>query len=529
MSLARYNCRDLVGTDDVLRGLLKELADVDGMATWRLENAMIRPVVRMQRWGMLIDKDRMKLYRGHCLTEYDAACKELETAFGGLFNPNSTADVSRVLYEEMKLPVIKMTDGGQSGNKKPSVDEDTILQLQLLVPEEHHHLFQRILDARHWDKMRSTYVDGLPIDEDWRVRSEFRIFGTRTGRLASRNPNLQNIPMDDLGCEACLFATKLDERGRCSVCGGPAIGFARSCYIAQPGWKLIHWDLSQAELRLQALLAGCNRMLRLFDRYDFYKERGYANLARHYRIHTHNAAAMWQKRICDPEREAYHATQGEAPSSEERLTAWARAHLSEVEAHCTSAERKCEIDLVTPQMEYRGKIFVYGVSYGGSVEGVLARGGRGLSRGDQQVAILQQMINNYWDYYPEIRDWRNQLQEMIIRTRFHRSWGGRPRVFFSKNDDMLREILDYDPQAGVADRMNPMLVELDRLFYDEMKLPGSLCNQVHDCLMAETPDEFSEEVVQLGLQEARKEVVVAGRPYRFYSSGKAGQNWGLFT
>jgi len=531
MSLARYNCRDLAGTHDVRVGISKELTAVKGWPTFQLECSMIKPVVRMQMWGMLIDRERMSLYRAHCQGQLDEAYTELYGAFGQFFNANSTKEVGRVVFGEMKLPVLKWTDGGASGNKQPSVDEDTLLQLNLLVPLEHQHLFQRILDARHWTKMISTYVDGLPIDEDNRLRSEFRIFGANTGRLASREPNLQNVPMDDLGCEACLFKTKLDERGNCSVCGAKPVGFARSCYVAQPGWQLVHWDLSQAELRIQALLAGCYRMIRLFKRYDFYNEAGNKNMARHYRIHTHNAAAMWQKTLCDPERWSFHQTVGRAPESEEELDTWAQANQPIVTNWCTPHARKsgCDIDLVTPQMEYRGKIFVYGISYGGSVEGVLSRGGRGLSRDTQQVDILRQMVNNYWDYYPEIRDWRRSLQEMVIRTRFHRSWGGRPRWFFGKQEAVLREILDYDPQAGVADKMNPMLVDLDRILFDEMKIPGSLCNQVHDCLMGEVPDEFADQVVQIGLREARREVLINGIPYRFYSSGKKGQHWGLFT
>jgi DNA polymerase-1 len=146
-------------------------------------------------------------------------------AAGEPFNINSTLQLREILFDRLKLPVLKKTPKGQ-----PSTDASV---LQKLVDE--HPLVEHLLRFRELEKLRSTYVDGLLplIAGDGRIHCLFNQTGAATGRISSEQPNMQNIPVRS-------------EEGRT----------IRRAFVAGPGNTFVVADYSQIELRILAHLSG---------------------------------------------------------------------------------------------------------------------------------------------------------------------------------------------------------------------------------------------------------------------------------
>lgn len=155
------------------------------------------------------------------LVDVLAACRE---AAGRDVNVASPRQLAQLLFEELGLPVIKRTKTG------PSTDHEVLEKLS-----EHHPLPKLILEHRSLAKLKGTYVDALPllVAKDGRIHTTFDQTGTATGRLASNNPNLMNIPV----------RTEMGRR-------------IRAAFVAEPGNLLVSADYSQIELRILAHVSG---------------------------------------------------------------------------------------------------------------------------------------------------------------------------------------------------------------------------------------------------------------------------------
>jgi DNA polymerase-1 len=148
------------------------------------------------------------------------------------FNLDSPKQLRSILFEQMQLPVLEKTSTGA-----PSTSESVLSQLA-----KKHTIASDILSWRMYAKLRSTYTQSLinAVNEDTgRIYAEFVQNGTNTGRLSSRHPNLQNIPI------------KTHEGRK-----------IRTCFVASPGKKLLAVDYSQIELRLIAHLANDQEMIK---------------------------------------------------------------------------------------------------------------------------------------------------------------------------------------------------------------------------------------------------------------------------
>ncbi|MBK1895145.1 DNA polymerase I [Chryseobacterium paridis] len=154
---------------------------------------------------------------------------------GEEFNMNSPKQLGEILFEKMELdPKAKKTKTGQY-----ATSEDVLQKLS-----SKHEIIKHILEYRTYQKLKSTYVDALPsqIDKDERVHTNFSQTTAATGRLASVNPNLQNIPIRTL-------------RGQ----------QIRGAFVSGEGKKIISADYSQIELRLIAEISGENNMIKAFQ------------------------------------------------------------------------------------------------------------------------------------------------------------------------------------------------------------------------------------------------------------------------
>jgi DNA polymerase-1 len=189
---------------------------------------------RMERTGILLDRNLLAIQSG----ELGKKMLELEQRAyqeaGQPFNMSSPKQIGDILFTQKGLPVVKKTPGGA-----PSTDEDTLEQLAL-----DHPIARAILDYRGMAKLKSTYTDKLPQmvhPKTGRVHTSYSQATAVTGRLASSDPNLQNIP------------ARTAEGRR-----------IREAFIAPSGHVLVSADYSQIELRIMAHLSDDAGLLNAF-------------------------------------------------------------------------------------------------------------------------------------------------------------------------------------------------------------------------------------------------------------------------
>ncbi len=201
-----------------------------------IEIPLIPVLVDMETTGVLIDRAILgEMSRGFN-KELTGLEMDIYRAAGGEFNLGSTPQLRTVLFEKLKLPVLKRTKTG------PSTDVEVLEQLATMG----HEVPRLMMEYRELSKLKSTYVDALPgyiRSDTGRVHTTFNQTGAATGRLSSSDPNLQNIPV----------RTK---RG----------GEIRRAFIAPPGRLLLTADYSQVELRLLAHLSGDPEFVAAFQR-----------------------------------------------------------------------------------------------------------------------------------------------------------------------------------------------------------------------------------------------------------------------
>lgn len=222
-----------------LRPILEEGMRKSGVERlfYELEMPLV-PVLAQMEWnGISLDVpffERMSETLSQRLKEIEA---EIYTLVGYTFNVNSTQQLSRVLFETLHLEPPDRKRKTASGHYSTSADVLEELRGQ-------HPVVDLVLENRELAKLKSTYVDALPRQinpRTGRVHTSFNQTGSVTGRLASSEPNLQNIPTrTDLGRQV------------------------RNGFIAEPGWFLLSVDYSQIELRIVAHVAQDEAMLAAF-------------------------------------------------------------------------------------------------------------------------------------------------------------------------------------------------------------------------------------------------------------------------
>jgi DNA polymerase-1 len=188
----------------------------------------------MESEGVAIDVPYLKQMQDELAAQLAAIESEVEEVAGQKFNLNAPQQLAKVLFEDLRLPVGKRTKTGYS------TDADTLEALR-----EKHPIIGLILEHRQLSKLKSTYVDALPQLVDplsGRVHTSFGQASTATGRLASSNPNLMNIPI----------RTELGQRIR------------RAFKATRPEHVMVSADYSQIELRIAAHLSGDPKLLAAF-------------------------------------------------------------------------------------------------------------------------------------------------------------------------------------------------------------------------------------------------------------------------
>ena len=199
-----------------------------------IEQPLLPVLARVERAGALVDARRLAEHGRELGERVEALAEEAYAKAGRPFNLGSPKQLQEVLYDELNLPVHQKTQTGQRSTAE-SVLEELALD---------HALPRLILDHRRLAKLKSTYLDALPRQIKQRTGRVHTTYGqavAATGRLASQDPNLQNIPI--------------------RTAEGRRI---RAAFVAPSGCKLIAADYSQIELRIMAHLSGDAGLLRAF-------------------------------------------------------------------------------------------------------------------------------------------------------------------------------------------------------------------------------------------------------------------------
>ena len=200
-----------------------------------LERPLVRVLAKMEMEGILIDPDVLKRLSNEFATAGGEIEKQVYALAGERFNIGSPKQLGDILFGRMNLP-----GGRKTATGAWSTDSDALEDLAAQGVE----LARRVLDWRQLSKLRSTYTDALPNyinPATGRVHTSYSLAATSTGRLASTEPNLQNIPVRT-------------EEGR----------KIRTAFIAPKGSKLISADYSQIELRVLAHVADIPQLKKAF-------------------------------------------------------------------------------------------------------------------------------------------------------------------------------------------------------------------------------------------------------------------------
>lgn len=216
--LSRYLARDTQGTLLLAEPLLDEM-EKEGVR--RVHDDLLLPAAlalrEIELTGISLNTDYLINLQEQMKSELAVELRILQELARKLgvpeLNPNSPKQVAELLYDRLRIPT-----------KSRSTDRETLENLQGKFP-----IVKQILDCRQKDRIVGTYVNGLldRVSSDGRIHGDFLLHGTVTGRLSSRDPNLQNIP----------------------VLIGPMI---RNAFVATPGWEMIEADYNQLELRVAA-------------------------------------------------------------------------------------------------------------------------------------------------------------------------------------------------------------------------------------------------------------------------------------
>lgn len=203
---------------------------------FKVEMPLMKVLAKMELAGIALDKNWLEQESKDLENDLRSLEKTIFEMSGEEFNMNSPKQLGEVLFEKMQLdPKAKKTKSGQY-----ATSEDILQKLA-----SKHEIIPHILEHRTYQKLKSTYVDALPLQidkDDDRVHTNFSQTTAATGRLASVNPNLQNIPIRTL-------------RGQ----------QIRGAFVANPGHKIIAADYSQIELRLIAAISEEENMIKAFQ------------------------------------------------------------------------------------------------------------------------------------------------------------------------------------------------------------------------------------------------------------------------
>lgn len=220
---------------------------------WPVEFPYLKLLTKIENTGMLVNQDFCKEKISIGLDTMNNCRKQLG------FNPGSTIDLNKFLIEELKLPMVRHTPGSCIGPErcshvgsmallgtKPSFDKYAMELYDIMLEHDNRDEAKLILTYRGWQKSTSSFYESLLklVSPDGRVRPDFKLHGTRTGRNSCEKPNLQQIPRESKY---------------------PWNGDAKNALITEDGFIPIEFDYAQLEFRLATAYGQDKVLLDAFD------------------------------------------------------------------------------------------------------------------------------------------------------------------------------------------------------------------------------------------------------------------------
>ncbi len=235
---ASYAAMDAIAVNRLMPALQAELKANSALKLFEnIEMPLVPVIADMEMSGISLDISFLQ----HMSSEMQARMNELEDQVyehvGERFNLNSTQQLSNALFNRLKLTPPDRTRRTEAGNYSTSAEV-------LETLKGTHPVIDLLLEYRELSKLKSTYLDALPLQVNprtGRIHTSYNQAGSVTGRIASSDPNLQNIPI----------RTELGRQ-------------VRQAFIASPGFTLLSVDYSQVELRIAAHMSNDQAMLAAF-------------------------------------------------------------------------------------------------------------------------------------------------------------------------------------------------------------------------------------------------------------------------
>ena len=231
-----YSCEDADVTLQLSHLLLPKLKEGGFSDLFeQVEMPLAIVLAKIEMNGVKIDIDFLRDFSKEIESQLFKKMDQIYGMAGGVFNINSSQQLGKILFDKLKLPVIKKTKTGYS------TDVEVLEKLSF-----HHDLPLEILGYRNLTKLKSTYIDALPKlchPGTGRVHTSYNQTVTATGRLSSSDPNLQNIPI------------RTEEGNR-----------IRQAFIPEKGWGIVSADYSQIELRILAHLSQDETLIEAFEK-----------------------------------------------------------------------------------------------------------------------------------------------------------------------------------------------------------------------------------------------------------------------
>lgn len=196
----------------------------------------LSPILRhTEQVGIKVDRKELQKLADTYRAELEKLEKRIYAHAGGEFNINSPKQLGDVLFEKLQL--------GGAKQKKTATGQKSTKESELEKLRESHPIIADVLSYRELQKLLSTYIDTIPLqlDQDDRLHTSYVQASTTTGRLSSRDPNLQNIPIKS-------------ELGRA----------IRNAFVSKKGCSLVAFDYSQIDLRVAAFLSGDPKLIEIF-------------------------------------------------------------------------------------------------------------------------------------------------------------------------------------------------------------------------------------------------------------------------
>tara|TARA_B100000508_G_scaffold60333_2_gene47473 strand:+ start:29096 stop:31432 length:2337 start_codon:yes stop_codon:yes gene_type:complete len=226
--------RDFKESEKILKAELKKEPKLQKLYD-EIELPLLPVVHQMEERGVMLDVKHLEKLSKEYHKELETLRAKIYKLAGEEFNINSPRQLGVILYEKLELK--------PKNQKKTATGQRSTRESELVKMMEDHEIIPLILEYRELQKLLSTYIDTLhtTLDKENRLHADFVQAGTTTGRMASINPNLQNIPIKS-------------DRGK----------VIRNAFIPAKGYKLGVFDYSQIELRIAAFLSGDEKLMEVF-------------------------------------------------------------------------------------------------------------------------------------------------------------------------------------------------------------------------------------------------------------------------